>query len=156
TPGDELEPRAQPDLPQAQSAAGLVSLPAEAGPGDAGELDPLGALPLFAGLDPATLTELQDHAEQLELEAGSYLFRAGEASDSLYVVRNGRLQVLQNDVMVTELGRGEVVGELGFLIGAPRSASARVVRDSTLVRLTRSEFDKIANSGVFEALVQVL
>ena len=36
-------------------------------------------------------------AEEVEFQAGSYLFHAGEPSDSLYVVRSGRLQVLQND-----------------------------------------------------------
>jgi predicted acylesterase/phospholipase RssA len=151
-----LEPPLQVDPPDARSAPRHMSLPAEIRPAAAGEVDPLGALPLFAGLDPVTLAELRDRTEQVELEAGSYLFHAGEASDCLYVVRNGRLQVLQNDVLVTELGRGEVVGELGLLIDAPRSASVRAVRDSTLVRLTKTQFDKIADSGVLAALVRAL
>ena len=129
---------------------------ADVRPASAGEVDPLGALPLFAGLDSAALAELRDHAEQVSLEAGSYLFHAGEPSDSLYVVRNGRLQVLQNDVVLRDLGRGEVVGELGFLIEAPRSASIRAVRDSTLIRLSKAEFDKITDSGVLAALLRVL
>lgn len=141
--------------PESRPAPGIVSLPTQIRPAG-GEVDPLAALPLFAGLDPAALTELRDHAEQVELEAGSYLFHAGEASDSLYVVRNGRLQVLQNDVVLRELGRGEVVGELGFLIDAPRSASIRAVRDSTLIRLTKVEFDKIADSGLLASLVRAL
>lgn len=152
----ESEPHPQLDSPGSRSAPGLVSLPAEIRPAADGEVDPLGALPLFAGLDPITLAELREHAEQVELEAGSYLFHAGEASDCLYVVRNGRLQVLQNDVVTTELGRGEVVGELGLLIDAPRSASIRAVRDSTLIRLTKSQFQSIADSGVLEAMVRVL
>ncbi|OBJ26425.1 hypothetical protein A9W93_00175 [Mycobacterium colombiense] len=152
----ESEPPPQQDSPGSRSAPGLVSLPAEIRPAADGEVDPLGALPLFAGLDPITLAELREHAEQVELEAGSYLFHAGEASDCLYVVRNGRLQVLQNDVVTTELGRGEVVGELGLLIDAPRSASIRAVRDSTLIRLTKTQFQSIADSGVLEAMVRVL
>ncbi|OBJ37362.1 hypothetical protein A5621_14925 [Mycobacterium colombiense] len=152
----ESERPPQLDPPGSRSAPGLVSLPAEIRPATDGEVDPLGALPLFAGLDPITLAELREHAEQVELEAGSYLFHAGEASDCLYVVRNGRLQVLQNDVVTTELGRGEVVGELGLLIDAPRSASIRAVRDSTLIRLTKTQFQSIADSGVLEAMVRVL
>ncbi|OBI45165.1 MFS transporter [Mycobacterium colombiense] len=150
----ELPP--QPDSPESRSAPGLVSLPAEPRAALDGEIDPLGGLPLFAGLDPVTRAELRDHAEQVDLEAGSYLFHAGDAPDSLYVVRNGRLQVLQNDVVITELGRGEVVGELGLLIDAPRSASIRAVRDSTLVRLTKTQFQSIADSGVLAAMVRVL
>ncbi|OBB80031.1 hypothetical protein A5760_01035 [Mycobacterium colombiense] len=152
----ESEPPPRLGSPGSRSAPGLVSLPAEIRQTADGEADPLGALPLFAGLDPSALAELREHAEQVELEAGSYLFHAGEASDSLYVVRNGRLQVLQNDVVTTELGRGEVVGELGLLIDAPRSASIRAVRDSTLVRLTKTQFQSIADSGVLGAMVRVL
>jgi hypothetical protein len=66
------------------------------------------------------------------------------------------LQVLQNDFVLRELGRGDVVGELGFLIDAPRSASIRAVHDSTLVRLTKAEFDKITDKGVLASLLKVL
>jgi NTE family protein len=156
---EAVEPEPAPQIDPSASrrpAHRLMAAPAEPGLAAAGEIDVIRALPLFAGLDPVTLAELRDHAEQVELEAGSYLFHAGEVSDSLYVVRNGRLQVLQNDVVVTELGRGEVVGELGLLIDAPRSASVRAVRDSTLMRLTKAQFEKIADLGVLGALVRAL
>ena len=129
---------------------------AESRSASAGEVDRLGALPLFAGLGSAALAELRKYAEQVDLPAGSYLFQAGEPSDALYVVRNGRLQVLQNDILLRELGRGDVVGELGFLIDAPRSASIRAVRDTTLVRLTKAEFDKITDASVHAGLLRVL
>lgn len=90
--------------------------------------------------------------QQIELQAGSYLFHAGDVSDALYVVRSGRLQVLAGDgakdEVVAELGRGQVVGELGVLLDAPRSASVRAVRDSSLMRVTKAEFAKIADAGV--------
>jgi NTE family protein len=152
---DEVEAALHTDPPAARSVPRHAAL-AEVRSAADGEVDPLAALPLFAGLNAAALAELRDHVEQVDLEAGSYLFSAGEPSDGLYVVRNGRLQVLQNDVVLRELGRGDVVGELGFLIDAPRSASIRAVRDSTLMRLTKTEFDKIADTGVLASLVQVL
>lgn len=118
--------------------------------------DVLETLPLFAGLDPEALADLRDSAEEIEVTAGSYLFQAGDAADSLYVVRNGRLQAVQQGVAIRELGRGEVIGELGLLTGAPRSAAIRAVRDSTLVRLTKAQFDKIADARVLGALVREL
>ncbi|BBX76183.1 MFS transporter [Mycobacterium shinjukuense] len=120
------------------------------------EADLIRQLPLFAGLDNATLAELGRRTEEVDLQAGSYLFHAGDVSDSLYVVRSGRLQVLQEDIVLRELGRGEVVGELGLLTDAPRSASIKALRDSTLVRLTKAQFDKMANRAVLAALVRVL
>ena len=147
----EPEPVAEAGPAESASAPPLVVVPAAPSPPASRDGD-LRALPLFAELDAAALNELHDLAEQIELEAGSYLFHRGEASDAVYVVRNGRLQAIQNDIVVRELGRGDVIGELGLLIDAPRSASIRAVRDSKLVRLTMAHFDKIANAGVLKAL----
>ncbi|MDC8981943.1 DHA2 family efflux MFS transporter permease subunit [Mycobacterium marinum] len=153
-PGQELEPepaaaaRAAPTT--TEPVAALIANRAT------DEADLLGNLPLFAGLDAAALAELADRVEEVELQAGSYLFLAGDASDSLYVIRRGRVQVLHGDIVIKELGRGEVLGELGLLIDAPRSASVRALRDSRLVRLTKAQFDQIADRGVLAALVRVL
>jgi NTE family protein len=94
--------------------------------------------------------------EQVELEAGKYLFRAGDVSDALYIVRRGRVQVLDDDGVVADLVRGQLVGELGVLLGTARVASVRAVRDSSLTRLTKAEFEKVADQGVLGALVSVL
>ncbi|SPM36873.1 transmembrane transport protein [Mycobacterium rhizamassiliense] len=145
-PVPRLEPR-----PPAPGAA--TTEPVSAGTADA---DLLESLPLFAGLSPGTLVELRSTTEELVLEASSYLFHEGDVADSLYVVRNGRLQVLQGDVVLRELGRGEVIGELALLTGGLRSASIKAVRDSTLVRLTKAQFDRIADARVLGALVQEL
>ncbi|VBA53066.1 MFS transporter [Mycobacterium attenuatum] len=151
----EAEPAREPEpAPPPERASQPLAIPVEQLTSDDGNL--LGQLPLFAGLDPATLDELGQRLEEVELEAGSYLFRKGDESDSLYVLRQGRLQVLQESVVIRELGRGEVLGELGLLIDAPRSASVRALRDSKLVRLTRAQFDQIADREVFAALVCTL
>lgn len=118
--------------------------------------DLLESLPLFPGLDADALADLPASAEEVDLTAGSYLFHEGDAADSLYVVCHGRLQAVQQGVAIRDVGRGEVIGELGLLTGAPRSAAIRAVRDSTLIRLTKSQFDSIADVRVLGALVREL
>lgn len=149
-PAAALAPRFEPSGPR------QAVTPVERMPTITNDADLLGRLPLFAGLDTVTVAELAHHAEEVELQAGSYLFHAGDVSDSLYVVRRGRLQVLQQDIVLRELGRGEVVGELGLLVDAPRSASIRALRDSTLLRLTWAQFDRIAERDALTALVRTL
>lgn len=125
-----------------------------------GQADPLPS----TGLDEVTLAEIASRGEQVEISAGSYLYHAGDTSDALYVVQAGRLQVLDAEGLVAELGRGELVGERGLLIGAPRWASVRAVRDSLLTRLTNTEFDKLtaaefekaADARILGAIVRVL
>jgi predicted acylesterase/phospholipase RssA/CRP-like cAMP-binding protein len=98
-----------------------------------------GAGGMFTGLDADARAALQ---------GGDTLFREGEAGDALYVLIKGRLRVLvagpAGDTLVAEIGRGEVVGEMALLTGAPRSATVVAVRDSQLVRLSQAAFERIA------------
>ena len=153
-PDQAVEPEPAPAPRFAPRTPQQVAAPVEALVSD--EADLLGHLPLFAGLDAVTLEELAHHVEEVELEAGSFLFHAGDTSDSLYVIRRGRLQVCQKDIVLRELGRGDVVGELELFLDVPRSASIRALRDCRLVRLTKAQFDQIADRHVLAAMVRVL
>ena len=82
---------------------------------------------------------------------GEALFREGEESDSFYVIVRGRLRTLLTDesgesVVVRELSRGDAVGELGLLTGAPRSATVVAVRDTELARLSRPAFERVMSA----------
>jgi predicted acylesterase/phospholipase RssA len=78
------------------------------------------------------------------VDAGEWLFHEGDPADSLFVVVGGRLKVLldspEGPRVVRELGPGAALGELALLTGAPRSASARAVRDSTVLELPDEAF----------------
>ena len=76
------------------------------------------------------------------------LFREGDPGEAMYVVRSGRLGVeiaSAGDEPVRLAGRGEIIGELALLGAAPRSATVRAVRDSTLVELTRDHFESLVS-----------
>ena len=96
-------------------------------------------VPLFAQLDEATLRGLAERAELLVLPAGRDVFQAGSASDELYLLETGVVQVLaQGGNLMDELGSGAVFGELALLTRERRSATVRTAAASTLIRLPRS------------------
>lgn len=83
------------------------------------------------------------------LEADQTLFEKGDEADAAYIVVNGRVRVLiepsdDHDGFEIELGRGALVGELGIIEDAPRSATVKAVRDTTLARISRDRFEMLA------------
>lgn len=103
---------------------------------------------LMGSSDQALVQQVVDRVEWRRLEAGEVLFRQGDLADAAYFVVGGRLMVLAatsdgSDELIAELGRGEVVGELGLLDRAPRSATVRAVRDTTLAAFSTIMFEEL-------------
>lgn len=73
------------------------------------------------------------------LKKGDYLFREGDASDTMFVIKAGKLAILKSkgtsEIMLAELGPGDMVGEMAFFDQKPRSASARASTDTTIIEL---------------------
>jgi len=91
--------------------------------------------------------------ETVHLAGGEWLMRQGEMGDALYLLVQGRLQVLVNTagkegdseaVYIGEVTPGDSVGEVSLLTGEPRSASIQAIRDSLLVKIGRGSFEKLA------------
>ena len=98
----------------------------------------------FAELDEAGLAALEGAAEIKVVRGGDYLVRYGEEADALYLVSTGRFYVqLPNGLVVAEIGAGEPVGELAFFSGGTRTADVRASRDSSVLALTREDYDRI-------------
>ena len=102
----------------------------------------------FAQLDPAARSALAEEMEPHSLYGGEVLFRQGEIGDSVYVVVSGRVSVLLTDAdgsvrVLAELGAGEVVGEMAYIGGEPRSATVVAARDTQLARLGLAGLDRL-------------
>lgn len=91
---------------------------------------------LLRGFSEAELHALSVALETRDVAAGETLFRAGECSVEVYLIRVGAVEVLREratgEHAVTVLGPGHEVGELAMLDGAPRSATARTTRPTRL------------------------
>ncbi len=102
---------------------------------------------LMGSTDQAIVQEVVDRVGWRRLEAGEVLFDQGDVADAAYFVVGGRVSVHVVDDgeerLVAELGRGEVVGELGLLDRAPRSATVRAVRDTTLASFSAATFEDL-------------
>lgn len=107
---------------------------------------------LFADLDEKAIKSLAKCAQWVELKSGSVLYHRGEEGDGLYVIANGRLGIYRQDdpqdeeQLLAELGRYAVVGEISVITGEPRSVTVRGVRDSGLIRISSTDFQKMMSA----------
>ena len=103
---------------------------------------------LFGPLDEQTLNHIETQIEWVHLQRGEVLVRQGEATDSLYIVISGRLDVLVSDPdgherVVNQIARGEYIGETTIFTGEPRTASLYAARDSELAKLAKPAFEAL-------------
>jgi NTE family protein len=122
---------------------------------------PLREVPLLAALGDELRAEVASRATTVEVPAGEWLFRQGEAGDRMYVVLAGRLEIVLESpkpAVLRVAGAGDAVGELALLNDAPRSASVRARRDSRLLCISREEFSALlAEEPSFaQALIRTL
>jgi NTE family protein len=111
------------------------------------------------GVDAAALQALADGAVHFSLPAGDVLFESGSMPDGVYLLASGRLGVrlAADGAVAAEIGRGELVGEVGWLLKEPRSATVLALRDSELLWLPHSVLERVtaASSAFALALGQL-
>ena len=108
--------------------------------------DFLANIPLLAGLDPASLADLQRIATPFTLPPGTTLFRQGDPADGLYLVADGEIQVGTRapgdaTMRLAPVGAGGLVGELALLDGAPRAATAMAETGANGIFIPRDSFE---------------
>ena len=85
--------------------------------------------------------------EKVTLVAGEILFRQGQRGDLIYYVESGFLEVYGERTdgtleVLSQVGPGNYVGELGPILNLPRSASVRALEDTAVVGYTVRAFRK--------------
>lgn len=77
------------------------------------------------------------------------IFNKNESGDHLYLIVNGKIGISKEsdfDKLITTMEKGECFGEMNLLDGLPRSASAYVVEDATLLSLNRAQLHQLMNT----------
>ena len=75
---------------------------------------------------------------------GEIIFREGDSGESFFQIREGTAGVYlrygeENQQKLTDMTAGQFFGEMGLLLDEPRSATAVVEEDNTLLECIRKE-----------------
>jgi len=110
-------------------------------------------LPLFQGYTLDGAQRLIDSGEIKQCAAGEVLFKEGDEPTVVLLVLTGKLQVFVErhgrELILNDEGPSSVLGELAVLCGIPRSASVRVLEDSTILQWEASAFRSLMLRDVF-------
>ncbi len=115
----------------------------------------LRSVDVFGAIAGEDLVPVAMVAEEANFRAGEILVRQGESGDGLYVIVEGEVDVVVEDVgrelesgSLTPAGRrpvavrgaGSVIGEMAVLSGGPRLATCVAMSDILTLRLRRDDF----------------
>lgn len=81
-----------------------------------------------------------------DVERGDVIIRDGDATDGLYVLLAGEVEVHKDGHLLTRLKEGDLFGEISLLQKTPATATVMAVRHTTLLRLPREDFDTLISS----------
>ena len=117
-------------------------------------------LTLFRNLSSEQRAKTIEAMVRRDLVRGETLVAQGDPSDSLFMVLHGALAVHRDgdSQPFAELRAGELIGEIGFFANVPRTANVVAIRDTSVLVLTRSAYQGLAqhSPAIAEALLAAL
>lgn len=111
----------------------------------------LRSVPSFSQLSEASLLRLARASRFEYFAKGEVLFFQSDPSDSAYLVSSGTISIVLNsadgrEMVINEMQRGDLFGELGILTKKPRSTSASARSNSELLVIPRQAFLEVVDN----------
>ncbi len=120
----------------------------------------LRTIPLFSGVQDPQLAEIAAAATKRKVTRGTVIVRAGDTTDSLYILINGRARVMNSDeegreVILSILGPGDFFGEMGLIDGSPRSADVVAAESCEMLVISKADFRRCLQEN-FEVAFNIM
>lgn len=97
---------------------------------------------IFEQISTDDLRFVADALEERMYLMGDAVFEKDDRGDNMYVIVSGKIGISldkNTDAYVATMSAGECFGEMNLLDDLPRSASAIVIEDATVLELSRPE-----------------
>ncbi len=105
-------------------------------------------VPIFNHLEHEQMVEIKEMVQSVSYKKGEIIYRAGDPSDSLYIVNNGKIRIYRlaesgKEQMVRILIPGYFTGELALFQETLHEAYAEAIEDTHVCLIKRSELQKL-------------
>ena len=98
---------------------------------------------LFENLSGDELSLIAKETALRVYAAGEVVCEEDSASDSMFLIKRGTVDVTKQDVSLAELGPGDYFGEMSLITGAPRNATVMTLEPSVLLEISAPVFHVI-------------
>jgi CRP/FNR family transcriptional regulator, cyclic AMP receptor protein len=120
----------------------------------------LHSVPFLAVLTDRQLAHLLPFTHYHVHRRGAFIIRAGERADKVYVLVDGRAQVILDDgtgreMILCSIGKNEFFGEMSAIDGAPRSASVQAADACEVISFPISVFTECLMSSARATMLLV-
>jgi len=86
---------------------------------------------LFEDFSDDEVKTVVENSSLIECRTGDYVLKRRSVARNMYVVLQGSLEVRDKDTYIATLMRGDVLGEIAFLLSTPRTADVVAMNDQT-------------------------
>ncbi|HZN37928.1 MAG TPA: FAD-dependent oxidoreductase [Planctomycetota bacterium] len=105
---------------------------------------------MFPRLGAAAIERLLRFGRRRSARPGEILFEVGEPARSLFVLLEGRIEVVsprpEGELIIRSLEPGEFTGEVATLLGRPALARARAASDCEVIELDHAQLRRILDT----------
>ena len=103
---------------------------------------------LLHGLPGETISTIKRIMKTQTLKSGEHLFKAHDHGQELFVILEGEIDILlpysqHHYKRLSKFGPGAFFGEISFLKPGPRTADAKIIKDTELMILGRDDFQQL-------------
>jgi CRP-like cAMP-binding protein len=118
--------------------------------------DVLAKVPAFRGLNAGEQHQMLEIARPKTFAPGEKIIEQGKSSQYLWVVLEGRCQVIRDGqpdgaVVLAELEPYQLFGEMSFFSPAPHSANVVAKTKVSVLSIARADYDDMVRDGVSAA-----
>jgi hypothetical protein len=102
---------------------------------------------LFHGLEEDELETIAAELDEVQYAKDAVIFEQGGKADSFYLIYGGSVRIVRTvnkkDYQLARLVREDYFGEMALVANRPRSATANAMTDTSLLVLSRADFEKL-------------
>ncbi|MFT3891866.1 MAG: cyclic nucleotide-binding domain-containing protein [Anaerolineales bacterium] len=110
-------------------------------------IDFLKKIHLFYGLKDDEFAALAEELDEVPYAKGEVIFKQDTGADGFYLIYSGNVKIVRRverkDTVLATLVKNDYFGEMALAMRRRRSATATATSDSTLLVLSRADFEKL-------------